>query len=689
MITPALWKAAYQVPVTRPPSPGETQYLGTVAGAADGSYTAVWTDLNGPYGSPAVLVARKFDAAGNPLTGDVPLTGDASQSQPQIAVLANQTLALAYYGDSAGNTFLKEFDPSLNLVSTISIETGALFSFSSAITAFPNGGIFVSYNVQATASDYPVMGRAVSPSGVAGPEVTLFDNGVQSYQTSLATLDNGNFVAVIQGQSVGQPDLIYDIHYEVVAEDGSVVRPVALVPGAGAGYGNQEPDVAALHSGGFAIVWTHGTSAASKFTIDLSVFDQSGNVVRNDTVISTNGTQDQSDAHVTPMDDGGFLVTWEDSVTTVAQRFDGTGNKIGEQVVVHKPTESISENATLADGRTVVSFDAAPNGGVDNALYDTRTNVTGHATGHDLFGDGSGDTLILSATTAGGSPGGVLTMVDLSATGTLTQIGLMGTDHSVVGSGDFNHDGRADILVQYDHDGLRELDSLIMGATQVVQLTNLGPVGLDWQIDGTGDFNGDGTRDILMERVVGSSKQFEILGMQNNAVTSITIAGTVPQDYQVDGIGDFNHDGIDDILIHHDSAGSHQLQVLFQGNYTTQSIGNAGSVGTEWNIDGVGDFNHDGYADILGHYDTATQRILADFVNPGASGSFSVKTLGPVGKNIQIDGIGDMTGDGTPDISAHYDSSGTLRTHLYFEMHNSTVTNIVTAGVVGHEWIVS
>jgi hypothetical protein len=129
--------------------------------------------------------------------------------------------------------------------------------------------------------------------------------------------------------------------------------------------------------------------------------------------------------------------------------------------------------------------------------------------------------------------------------------------------------------------------------------------------------------------------------------------------------------------------------VLFEGNYTTQSIGNAGSVGTEWNIDGVGDFNGDKYADILGHYDNATQRILSEIVNPGASGSFAVKTLGPVGKNIQIDGIGDVTGDDVADISAHYDSSGTLRTDLYYEMHNSAVTGIVTTGVVGHEWIVT
>jgi hypothetical protein len=688
MITPALWKAGYRVPDSHPSFNSETQFVGTVASASDGSYYAAWTDLNGPYGSPAVMVARKFDSAGNPLTGEVPLTGNADHGEPQIAVLANQNFALAYYDDSVGNTFLKEFDPSLNLVSTISIETGALVSFSPAITAFADGGLFVSYNVQATAGDYPVMGRAVSPSGVAGPEVTLFDNGLQSYNTSLATLDNGNFAAVFQSQSVSAPGFFFDINYEIRAEDGSVVRAAALVPGAGAGYGNQEPDVAALHSGGFAIVWTKGTSAASKFTIDLSVFDRDGNVVRNDTVISTDSTNDQKDAHVTSMDDGGFLVTWESNFTTFTQRFDDTGNKIGALVEVNAPTGNISENATLADGRTVVSFDFSLDASVHNALYDTRTNVTGHATGHDLFGDGTGDTLILSASSASNIPGGALTMVDLSATGTLTQIGQVGSDWTVAGSGDFNHDGRSDILMQHDN-GFRELYAFTMGPSGVNNITQLGKVGTEWQIDGTGDFNGDGTKDVLMERLANGSKQFDILGVQNNVVTSITLAGSVPQDYQVDGIGDFNHDGIDDILIHQDNAGVRQLQVLFQGNYTTQSIGSAGSVGIEWNIDGVGDFNHDGYADILGHYDTATQRILADIVNPGASGSFSVKTLGAVGKNIQIDGIGDVTGDGTADISAHYDSSGTLRTDLYLEMHNSTVTNIVTTGVVGHEWIVS
>jgi hypothetical protein len=449
--------------------------------------------------------------------------------------------------------------------------------------------------------------------------------------------------------------------------------------------------VVALHSGGFAVVWTAGPSGDGD--IHAQLYDRNGQVVRSDFVVNSNVSGDQTEGHITSMDDGGFLVTWEDHNVNAleAQRFDASGNKAGQVVIAHAGVVDNTSSATLADGRTVLSFDDGSGGdfNVFNEILDTRTNVTGHATGHDLFGDGTGDTLILRATTASNIPGGLLTMVDLSATGTLTQIGQVGSDWTVAGSGDFNSDGRSDILMQHDNAGLDELYAFTMSATQVSAITKLGAVGLDWQIDGTGDFNGDGTKDILMERIVSGSKQFEILGVQNNAITSITLAGTVAQDYQVDGIGDFNHDGIDDILIHHDSAGAHQLQVLFQGNYTTQSIGNAGSVGMEWNIDGVGDFNGDKYVDILGHYDNATQRILSEIINPGATGNFTVKTLGPVGKNIQIDGIGDLTGDGTADISAHYDSSGTLRTDLFYETHNSTVTNTVTIGVVGHEWIVT
>jgi hypothetical protein len=154
----------------------------------------------------------------------------------------------------------------------------------------------------------------------------------------------------------------------------------------------------------------------------------------------------------------------------------------------------------------------------------------------------------------------------------------------------------------------------------------------------------------------------------------------------VDGIGDVKNNGNADILIHYDDASGRHLLTLNEANYTTQSIDTVATVGKEWQIDGMGDFNGDGYADILMHYDNATSHVLGVLTNQKGSG-WTFKEIGTLGKDVTIDGIGNFHGDGTADIAAHYDTA-TTRTDLYLEIHNTTVTAIHTSGVLGHEWII-
>ena len=55
----------------------------------------------------------------------------------------------------------------------------------------------------------------------------------------------------------------------------------------------------------------------------------------------------------------------------------------------------------------------------------------------------------------------------------------------------------------------------------------LANIGSDWQIDGVGDFNHDGTGDILMHRDSGGVRTLEILTINNNAIVGATVVGTV------------------------------------------------------------------------------------------------------------------------------------------------------------------
>jgi hypothetical protein len=81
---------------------------------------------------------------------------------------------------------------------------------------------------------------------------------------------------------------------------------------------------------------------------------------------------------------------------------------------------------------------------------------------------------------------------------------------------------------------------------------NLNP-GLDWHIAGTGDFNGDGRDDILWRSDNGSV--VDLLGNENGSFTGNVNFNLNPGlDWHIVGTSDFNGDGLDDILWRSDSG---------------------------------------------------------------------------------------------------------------------------------------
>ena len=84
-------------------------------------------------------------------------------------------------------------------------------------------------------------------------------------------------------------------------------------------------------------------------------------------------------------------------------------------------------------------------------------------------------------------------------------------------------------------------------------------VGLDWDVSGIGDFNGDGTDDILLFKAETEQLiQFEMVDGARTAKGITHLDGV----REVAGVGDYNADGTDDILLRHTGNGSlSQLQM--------------------------------------------------------------------------------------------------------------------------------
>ncbi len=70
--------------------------------------------------------------------------------------------------------------------------------------------------------------------------------------------------------------------------------------------------------------------------------------------------------------------------------------------------------------------------------------------------------------------------------------------------------------------------------------------GSDWSLAGVGDFNGDGTSDVLWRNI--NTSQVDQWQMKSgNWSKSIDLGATKGADWQVAGIGDFDEDGTSDI----------------------------------------------------------------------------------------------------------------------------------------------
>jgi hypothetical protein len=113
-----------------------------------------------------------------------------------------------------------------------------------------------------------------------------------------------------------------------------------------------------------------------------------------------------------------------------------------------------------------------------------------------------------------------------------------------------------------------------------------------WTIVGTGDFNGDGKSDILWRDNAGN---LAIWMMNGATVSSWGVIGNAPPTSIVVGVADFNGDGKTDILLR-DTSGDVSMWRMNGFSATSSVIAN---IWVDWAVFGSGDFDGDGKADIL------------------------------------------------------------------------------------------
>jgi hypothetical protein len=222
---------------------------------------------------------------------------------------------------------------------------------------------------------------------------------------------------------------------------------------------------------------------------------------------------------------------------------------------------------------------------------------------------------------------------------------------------DFNGDGQEDILWRYYGSGGKNVVWYMKGATRIGSASLPAIMDLNWQIVGTGDFNGDGWLDILW-RYYGSGGKNVVWYMKGATRTgTASLPAITDLNWQIVGTGDFNGDGWPDILWRYSGSGGANVVWYMKGASRTGTASLPVVADLNWKIGGTGDFNGDGWPDVLWRYNGSGGKNVVWYMK-GASRTGSASLAAVIDLSWKIGGTGDINGDGWPDILWRYYGSG-------------------------------
>jgi hypothetical protein len=238
----------------------------------------------------------------------------------------------------------------------------------------------------------------------------------------------------------------------------------------------------------------------------------------------------------------------------------------------------------------------------------------------DFNGDGKSDILFSNGTSIGYYASG--------QSSAWTPLGDFAAGWEIAGNADFDGDNKSDILF------CNGTSTGFYSGGSSASWTQTGDISSGWDVVDCSDFDGSGKDDILCSD--GTS-----IGYYADGTNAWTSLGTYSSGWDIVETGDFNGDDSDDILF------SNGTSIGYYGAGQSSNWTDLGTYasGAGWDIVDVGDFNDDTVDDIL-----FSNGSSIGYYGGGHSTNWTYLGDYASGAGWDIAGIGDFDGDGSDDI---------------------------------------
>jgi len=577
-----------------------------------------------------------------------------------------------------------------------------------SVTGLNDGGFVLTWNYTTHDGIVEIYGQRYDQEGFpVGQEFQVTSpNEYRHWYPSMAGLTDGGFVVTWHSTTSngvgpdGSGDGVYAQRYDhngiPVGEDFQVNSYT---------YSTQnDPSIAALTDGGFVITWQ--SNDVDNYGVYGQRYDRNGVPMGEEFQVNSYTPHMQWESSVTGLTDGGFVVVWQSDIEDGipnndeirGQRYDQNSLPIGEEFSINSYTENNQKEAVvtgLNDGGFVVIWQSEHQDGNGWEIYGQRYDKNGLPVDEEFRVNSETESDQIKPSVTAFANGGFVVNWTVDKIGTSSLKKVYSKRYNQNGNSDpeilvssFNGhnspisatghlaDGR--YVVVWDSstwDQENGLQHKINGRILGIKQENILP-------------NPNETQQVIWSKRVGISGYDRVSGISTDSEGNVYVTGSFRESIDLDGDGtdDFTSAGYDDAYIAKYSSNGTFVWAKGFGNssfdlgqdISTDSEGNVYTTGyfresIDLNGDGTADFTSAGGSDVyIAKYSTDGTLAWAKGFGGGNGDrghSISTDSVGNVYATGEFFGSIDLNGDGTADLTstgvndayiAKYSSNGTL-----------------------------